>query len=317
MKIVVLDSKIFGIDMDLSILNNLGDTKIYFETNKDNIISHIADSDIVVTNKVSITKETIDACPSVKMICVAATGYDIVDVKYCVNKKIAVTNVPCYSTESVAQITITMALYLASKFGEQMLSVKSGEYSNGSSKDMISSLSFNEISKMTWGICGYGTIGKKVANIAKSLGCKVIVYSRKKYEDIECVPLDDLCKKSDIISLHLSLNDSTYNIISEDKIKLFKKNCIFINTARGLLTDEKALANAVVNNRIFGLGIDTYSEEPLPLNHPFSIIKNRPNVCFTPHIGWCSQEARKKLVEELYNNINSFINGCPRNLVGQ
>ena len=315
MKIAVLDQSTMGDDLDLSPLMDDGnEVKVYRNTSEEQIPEHLHGCDIAVINKVKLRGETLCRCSSLKLICVAATGYDNVDIEYCRQNGIAVCNVVGYSTDSVAQLTAAMVLYLADHLPEYTESVRSGDYTAGGTANILVPV-VHELAGKTWGIAGYGNIGRKVGAIAEALGCRVIVFKREPVEDAECVTLEELCTRSDILSVHLPLNGGTRGAFSREMISLLRRNCIFVNVARGAVTDEEALADALEEGRIAGLGVDVYSSEPFPESHPFSRIKDRDNVCLTPHIAWGSFEARKRCLDDIVESIRSFREGGNRSRV--
>lgn len=314
MKISVLDASTLGDDLDLSVLSSAGEVTVYDSTMPEEIKEHAADADAVIINKVRLGENELSQCPGLKLICVAATGFDNVDISYCREKGIAVCNVVGYSTSSVAQLAVSMVLYLADHLNEYTSKVRSGEYSHGGVANILKPV-YHELDGKVWGIAGYGNIGGKVGRIAEALGCRVIVFKRNPVEDAKCVDLETLCSESDILTVHLPLNDSTRGIFSADMISKLKKDCIFVNVARGAVTDETALVDAVREGRIAGLGVDVYSREPFTEEHPFWEIKDMPNVCLTPHMAWGAYEARKRCMEEIVLNIASFKEGGNRNRV--
>ncbi|MBP1555102.1 MAG: hydroxyacid dehydrogenase [Oscillospiraceae bacterium] len=315
MKIAVLDSSTLGDDLDLSPLMDDGnEVKVYYNTSNEQIPEHLQGCEVAVINKVKLRGETLCRCGSLRLICVAATGYDNVDIEYCRKNGIAVCNVVGYSTDSVAQLTAAMVLYLADHLPEYTEAVRSGDYTEGGVANMLVPV-VHELAGKTWGIAGYGNIGRKVGTIAKALGCRVIVYKREPVEDADCVTIEELCSRSDILTVHLPLNDGTRGLFSAEMIALLKKDCIFVNVARGAVTDEEALAEALEEGRIAGLGVDVYSQEPFPQTHPFYRIKGRDNVCLTPHMAWGSYEARKRCLADIVESIRSFRDGGTRSRV--
>ena len=270
-----------------------------------------SDADVIVLNKVKITKDVIDNAKRLKLICVFATGYDNIDVKYAREKGIAVCNVPGYSTDSVALFTVATVLNLFTHIDVYRDFVSSGEYEKSGQPNRLIPVN-HELKGKNWGIVGYGNIGKQVACVAKALGCEVLVYKRTPVEGAECVDFDTICQKSDILSLHVPLNDQTRNLLDEAHIAMLKKEAVVINVARGAVTDEAALANAVLEERIGGLGVDVYSKEPFGDDHPFNKIKHLPNVLLTPHMAWGGYETRVRLLGEIKENINSFFAGKER-----
>lgn len=314
MKIAVLDASTLGDDLDLSVLTAAGDVSVFDSTSSAEIADHVSDSEVVIINKVKLGEYELQQCPNLKLVCVAATGYDNVDISFCREKGIAVCNVVGYSTSSVAQLAVSMVLYLANHLEEYTSKVRSGEYSHGGVANILKPV-YHELDGKVWGIAGYGNIGRKVGKIAEALGCRVLVFKRDPVDDAECVDLETLCKKSDILTVHLPLSDTTRGIFSSDLISQLKEDCIFVNVARGAVTDESALADAVRNGKIAGLGVDVYSREPFSEDHPFWQIKDRKNVCLTPHMAWGAYEARKRCIEEIIKNIESFRRGDRRNRI--
>lgn len=314
MKIVFLDASTLGADIDLSLYKKYGELTVYQSTAQEEFADHVADSDVVIINKLKVGRHNLPACPSVKLICVTATGYDNIDTEYCKEKGIAVCNVVGYSTQNVAQLTVAMALSLICHLGEYNRSVADGSYSRGTVANILTPV-YHEIYGKTWGIVGYGNIGKQVGAVAKALGCKVIVHKRTEIEGEECVDIDTLCREADIISVHTPLNDGTRGLISRERIAMMKNDAIFINVARGAVVDEAALTDAVLNEKIGGIGVDVYSKEPFPTEHPYATIAGRDNVIFTPHMAWGSYEARVRCCDEIALNIEAFLAGERRNRV--
>ncbi|MCR5154797.1 MAG: hydroxyacid dehydrogenase [Lachnospiraceae bacterium] len=310
-KIAVLDSATLGEDLDLSALKDYGEFFAYKTTAPEEVCDHLKDAEVALINKVKMNEKTLAGNDSLKLICIAATGFDNVDLDYCKKKGIAVCNVAGYSTESVAQLTAAMALYLSTNIYDFTEHVRSGEYTKGGVANKLTPV-YHEISGKTWGIVGYGNIGKKVGDVARALGCKVLAFKKTPATDVECVDLKTLCAQSDIISVHLPLNDSTRGIISSELISSMKKDAILINVARGAVCDEAAVAKAIKDGKIAGLGCDVYSSEPFPETHPFNEIKEYRNVCLTPHMAWGSYEARKRCLNEICMNIRSFYEGGNR-----
>lgn len=314
MKITLLDAATLGYDMDFDKLGRFGEFDVYPTTPSDKIEERISNSDIVIVNKVRLDGAVLKNSRRVRLICEAATGYDNIDIAWCAAHGIAVSNVVGYSSDSVAQITVATVLSLVSHLNEYSNFVSDGSYSRSGVATRISP-TYREISGSVWGIVGYGNIGRRVAEVAKALGCQVIVCKNTPVEGIECVDINELCKRSDIITLHTPLNDSTRGLIGREQIGLMKKTAIVVNESRGAVVDEEALAEAVKDGRIAGLGSDVYSVEPFSESHPYYEIKDRENVCFTPHMAWGAYEARERCLNEISKNILAFINGNRRNRV--
>ena len=314
MKIAILDKSTLGEDIDLSPVYALGEVVEYETTAPECIAERISDADVVIINKIKLNESNLSAAKNLKVICVAATGYDNIDTVYCKGAGIGVCNVPGYSTDSVAQVTLSMALSLVTHLKEYEGFVRSGEYSASGVANKLTPV-YHELSSLTWGVIGGGGIGTKVAEIAEAFGCKVLVCRRKQEGKFELADIDTICSECDIISLHVPLSDETRNLINADRIKYMKNNAIVINTARGAVTDEKALAEAIKNGTIGGLGVDVYSVEPFPHDHPYTEILGFDNVCFTPHMAWGSYEARNRCIRKIAENIESYFKGEIRNRI--
>ncbi|MBO5136776.1 MAG: hydroxyacid dehydrogenase [Clostridia bacterium] len=314
MKIVMLDSCTLGEGLDFSIFEPLGEFVRYEKTAYGEISSRVFDADVIITNKCKLNAETLAGAESVKLICLAATGYDNVDLNFCREKGIGVANVVGYSTDSVAQVTVGIALELLMHLRQYDAFVREGKYSESGVANRLIPTYF-ELSGKTWGIVGYGNIGRKVGEIAKAFGCNVIVNKREKIEGVECVSLDELFKRADIISVHTPLTDATRGLIGAELIEKMKKNSVLVNTARGAVTDEKAVADAVKSGKLFGFGTDVYSLEPFGEEHPFYEIKDFDNVFMTPHMAWGAFEARERCMAEIVENILAFSDGIMRNRV--
>ena len=309
MKIVILDKMTLGDDIDLSPLYKLNaEIDIFDSTKPDEVEERIINADVVIVNKIKLGENNLSAASKLKLICVAATGYDNIDLNFCASHNISLCNVPGYSTESVAQLTVGMALYLVMHLDDYRGFVNSGEYTNSGIANRLVPV-YHEMSSLTWGVVGGGAIGKRVADIASTLGCNVLMCRRKKDETYKNETIDEVCKNSDIISLHIPLNESTYNIINKERIDEMKDGAVFINVARGNVADEAALAEAVKRGKLGGLGIDVYSKEPFPKDHPYHDIMNMKNVCLTPHMAWGAAEARNRCLSIVAENIRLFFEG--------
>ena len=314
MKIVVLDRLTLGDDLDISAAKAFGEMICCDKTDPDEVESHIGDADVVFVNKVKLNRDNLKNADNLKVICEAATGYDNIDTAFCREKGIAVCNVPGYSVYSVAQVTVSMVLSLANHLTEYTGFTKDGTYSDGASANILKPV-YNELYGKTWGIIGYGGIGSRVGEIAKALGCDVIAFKRTPVEGALCVDIDTLIEKSDIITVHIPLSDATRCLINKERIVKMKKNVIFVNTARGAVTDEEAICEAVRNGSIAAFGTDVYSAEPFKKDSPFYAIRELPNVCLTPHMAWGAKEARERCFSEMLKNMQAFFNGETRNRV--
>lgn len=313
-KITILDSATLGKDIDLTPLNNIGDVCKYEMTSPEVVSVRIADCDVVVLNKVKLDRTNLHFAKQLKVICVAATGYDNIDLEYCRENGIAVCNVAGYSSHSVAQLTFTMVLSLSVHLKEYNDYVKSGKYTAGGVQNHLEP-TYHELCGKTWGIIGYGGIGKQVAKVAEAFGCRVIVNKKNPVEGVECVSVEELCRRSDIITIHTPLDDRTRKLIDSIKLSMMKKTVILVNVARGAVVDEHAVADAVLSGQIGGFGCDVYSVEPFSADHPYNRIKDFPNVCMTPHMAWGAYEARNRCITEVAKNIEAFFAGEMRNRI--
>lgn len=313
-KITVLDAATLGSDIDLGIFNNIGEVDIFPLTEYNQVPQRIANSTVCVLNKVKLDKDVLEGAKNLKLICVAATGYDNIDTEYCKAKGIAVCNVAGYSVNSVSQLTLAMVLSASVKLDIYKESVAQGKYSNGNVQNILTPV-YHELCGKVWGIIGYGAIGRKVGDCAKALGCRVIVNKRTPIDDAECVSLEYLLKESDIITIHTPLTDETRNLIGEKEIAMMKDGVFIVNVARGAVTNEHDVAKAIKSGKIGFFGCDVYSTEPMPINHPFYEIKDYCNVCLTPHMAWGAYESRMRCINEICENIKAFFNGALRNRI--
>lgn len=313
MKIVFLDTKTLGEDIDFSIFKKFGEVELYQMTAPNEVYSRIKDADVIILNKVIINGTNL-ANTSVRLVCVTATGYDNIDTQYCKENDIAVCNVQGYSTDSVAQVTVATVLSLYTKLKEYDKFVCEGQYSE-SDVSLGTKPTFYEISGKVWGIVGMGNIGKKVAQVAQVLGAKVITHSRTPKDGYENVSIDELCKRADIITLHCPLNDESYHLINEQRLAMMKKTAILVNVARGAVVDERALTDAIKNGTIAAAGIDVYSKEPIEKTNPYNEIAGMDNVLLTPHMAWGAYESRMRCMSEIVKNIDAFLDGEKRNRI--
>lgn len=314
MKIVFLDAATIGDDLSYSAFEELGEVVVYSTTSPQEFAEHAKGANVVVINKLKLNAENLPLVPSIELICLAATGFDNVDLAYCRDHNIGVCNVVGYSTQSVAQLTVSMALSLYTNLDAYTNFVRSGEYTRAGLANRLTPV-YHEIAGRTWGIVGYGNIGKQVARVAKALGCRVLVYKRTPEEGVECVDFDTICQNSDILSLHVPLNEQTRELLDAKHIAMLKRNAVVINVARGGVTDERALAEAVLNGALGGLGVDVYTKEPFDDAHPYNRILHLPNVLLTPHMAWGGYETRVRLLEEIKKNVISFCAGQKRSRV--
>lgn len=317
MKIVILERNSVGTDIPVD-YSEFGEVTCYANTvTEEEVRARIADADIVVANKAPMRRETLQDAPLVKLICEFSTGYDNVDTAYCRERGIKVANLRDYCTDMVAQHTFTLALTLLQKLPHYDNYVKSGTYS---AQDRFSNfdIPFYELAGKTWGIVGMGNIGRKVAQIATSFGCKVIFHSITGKSSCTAYPQVDketLLTESDLLSLHCPLSDLSRNFIDADALKKMKRTAILINVARGPVVDNCALYEALKNQEITAAGLDVLEKEPLEIGNPLSTLKDSNQIIITPHLAWASVEARIRCVEETAENIRAFIRGDERNVV--
>lgn len=315
MKITVLDGHALNPgDLSWSEIASLGDFSVFDRTPRELVAERIGNSEIVILNKIQITDELLEKCPNLRYIGVLATGYNVVDVVACKKRGIIVTNIPSYSTEAVAQHTFAYILNWTNRVTEHSSDVSAGGWIK--SRDFSYFLSpLSELCGKTLGIFGYGNIGKKVAQIAKAFGMKVIVCTHGKKstgDENESVSIEELFSKSDFITLHAPLTEETRNIANEKTISLMKKSAFLVNTARGGLVDEVALSNALNSEKIAGYACDVLNSEPMDENCP---LLNAKNCIITPHIAWAAFETRSRLMEIAIENIKSFLSGNAKNVV--
>ncbi len=308
MKIVILDKKTLGDDIDLSGFDSFGEVIKFESTTKEQTQDRVKDADIVVTNKVVIDKKIIDNS-DIKLICVAATGMNNIDLEYAKSKNIVVKNVAGYSTPSVVQTTFSMAFYLIGKLRYLDEYTKSDD---GWVKSPIFThlqKPFFDIAGKKWGVIGLGSIGKDVAKVATAFGATVQYYStsgENSDSSYKRVDLDELLKTSDIISIHAPLNELTKNLINRDNLKLLKDNSLLLNLGRGGIINEKDLSIYIDKSNIL-VGLDVLEVEPMPKSSPFRDVKSLDRLFITPHIAWASVESRVKLVDGICKNIEEFL----------
>jgi glycerate dehydrogenase len=316
MNIVVLDGFTLNPgDLDWSALQLLGDCTLYNRSRPEEILHRAMDADIILTNKAVLSKEILAKLTKAKYIGVLATGYNVVDVSAARERGIVVTNVPAYSTPSVAQVVFAMILEFTHRIRLHADLVQYGAWT------LNPDFSFSrgeliELSGRTMGIVGFGSIGQAVARIAGAMGMNVIVSTKTpgKYSgsDVLFVDQDTLFTTSDVISLHCALTDETKHLINNHRLYQMKHSAILINTSRGGVIDEQALANALNNDRIAGAGLDVLSVEPPPKDHPLLTAKN---CIVSPHYAWATSAARKRLMTTAVENVRAFITGKPVNVV--
>ena len=308
-KIVFLDQATIGKVDNLKLLSKLGSLEVFEITEPEQVVERCKGKEIVIVNKVQMTEAIMKQLPELKLICVAATGINNVDLNYTGNNGIEVKNVAGYSTDSVAQLTFTMLLYLVNKPYYYDTYVKSGAYSRSASFTHHNQ-PFWELKGKRMGIIGLGTIGRQVARIAESFGMEVIFYSttgRNNHISYKRFELDDLLKSSDVVSIHAPLNTQTRNLITYDKMKLMRPCAILLNLGRGGIINEKDLARALNENIIGAAGIDVMEQEPINADNPMLKLFDKEKILITPHMAWASKESRELLLEKIARNIEVYL----------
>lgn len=317
MKIVILDARALNPgDLSYDCIHQFGDVTLYQRTDSEaEAIQRIGDSEIVLVNKVPITETVLAACPNIRLICVQATGYNIVDVDACARRGIPVTNVPSYGTAAVAQFTMALMLEMCHRIGLHNHSVHQGDWAKAETFCYWLTPQM-ELAGKTLGIIGFGRIGRAVGQLAKAFGMKVIAYNRSQCEEgrkiAEYVDLDTIFTQSDIISLHCPQTAETEKLINAETLAKMKDGAMLVNTARGGLVDENALVDALESGKLRYAAVDVVSQEPMPLDNP--LLKTRKCI-ITPHIAWAPVESRQRLLDTVVENIRCFLEGKPQNVV--
>lgn len=315
-KIVFLDYATLG-SSSLAPIEKLGELAVYETTKNDEIQKRACEAEIIVTNKVVLDEKTIASLPKLKLICIAATGVNNVDLKACQKQKIAVCNVKGYSTASVVQSAFSSLFFATSKISFFDNFVKDGSYAKSPIFTCMQN-EFSEISGKTFGIIGFGEIGQKVGRTARSFGAKVVYYStsgqnnKRGYKRVE---LDELLASSDIVSIHCALNEKTKDLIGKEKLLLLSKDAILMNFARGGIVDESAAAEALDAKKLGFYISDVFMKEPIESSSPLLRVKDKNRVVLTPHIAWASTQARDRLIGEITKNIRAFLSGKSNNRV--
>jgi glycerate dehydrogenase len=314
MNIVVLDGHTLNPgDLSWEALRALGICTLHDRTTPGEVVPRARDAEILFTNKTVLSRETILQLPKLRFIGVLATGFNVVDTTAARERGVPVCNVPAYGTKSVAQLVMALILELAHRTGHHAESVRTGRWSR--SPDFCYwDHPLVELDGLTLGIVGYGRIGEAVAQVARAFGMKILAQSRspKKAENVTFVELDTLLRESDIVSLHCPLTPENKGMINTTRLALMKPTAFLINTARGPLVDEPALAAALAGGQIAGAALDVLAIEPPPANH---LLFTAPNCLITPHIAWATRAARQRLMETTVANLAAFLAGRPQNVV--
>jgi glycerate dehydrogenase len=301
-------------DLSWGIFKKISQLTVYERTPPSLVVERIADSDAIILNKISITDKILEQCPNLKYIGVAATGYNVVDIKAAVKHGVTVTNIPAYSTDSVAQHVFAFILNFTNRVSEHAKSVNEGDWIK--CPDFCYWLdSLSELTRKTMGIFGFGSIGRKVAEIAHAFGMKVLIHTHSPSSFTgkeKSVSTEELFSKSDFISLHAPLTDETKEVINSKTLSLMKKTAYIINTARGGLVNEEAVKKALETEQIAGYAADVLVSEPMDKNCPLYGVKN---CVLTPHIAWAPKETRQRLLNTVFENLKEFLEGHPQNVV--
>ena len=311
MKIVVLDGYAANPgDISWEKIASLGELEVHDYTAPEDTLSRIGDAEIVLTNKVLITREIIEKAPNLKYIGVLATGFNIIDLQAAKERGIPVCNVPTYATEAVAQFVFALLLELCHRVGHHNAQVQKMRWTNN--RDFCFwDYPLMELQGKTMGLVGLGRIGQATKKLAEAFGMKVLC-CRSTPDAPGCVPLETLLRESDIVSLHCPLTDKTRHIINAETIGMMKDGVIIINTGRGPLIDDAALRDALISGKVYGAAVDVATVEPIPADNP---LLGLDNCIITPHIAWATGEARQRLMDTVAENIRAFLNGTPVNVV--
>jgi glycerate dehydrogenase len=314
MKIVILDGYTANPgDLSWKELETLGELVVFDRTSADETVTRAADADVVLTNKVLITKDVITQLPRLKYVGVLATGYNVVDIEAAHQRGIIVTNVPAYSTESVAQMVFAHLLTVTNRVEHYAMQNRADRWTNSADFSYSDTL-LTELAGKTFGIVGLGNIGKRVAQIAQAFAMNVIALTSKTTlpDGIKKVELPELLAQSDVLSLHCPLTPDTHHLINADTLKQMKHTAILINTGRGPLIDDQAVADALKAKRLYAFCADVLTEEPPKADNP---LLGLSNAYTTPHIAWATVEARARLVQVAVDNVKAFASGKPQNVV--
>lgn len=309
MKLVFLDTKTIGEDIDLSAYDALGEVVKYGFSTLEEIPERVKDADVLIVNKIAINEQTIGTAKNLKLVCVTATETNNLDKEYLKKRGIAWRNVAGYSTESVTQHTFALLFYLLEKLRYYDDYVKDEKYINDTVFTHFAE-HFNEVNGKTWGIIGLGTIGRRVADIAKAFGAHVIYYSASgspAQEGYEQVDFETLLATSDIVSVHAPLNEYTKDLMDREAFEKMKKTAIFLNLGRGPIVVEQDLYEALETGEIAAAGLDVLCEEPMSETNPLAKIKDSKKLIITPHIAWASVEARNRLMQIIIEQIREFL----------
>ena len=310
-QIVILDGHVANPgDLSWDALSALGEMTVYDRTAPGDVVARIGDASVILTNKVIISADVMDACPKLRYVGVLATGYNVVDIAAARARGIVVTNVPAYSTDAVAQLTMALLLEICHRVGHHSVAVHEGRWT-ACPDFAFWDYPLMELQGRTMGIVGYGSIGKATAKLARAFGMNVLAYSRHGAEEYH-TGLDELYAKSDVVSLHCPLTAENTGMINAATLARMKDGVILLNTARGGLINEHDLRDALISGKVYAAASDVVSAEPIPADNP---LLGLPNMIITPHIAWATREARQRLLTIATENVRCFLAGQPQNNV--
>lgn len=317
MKIVCLEANCLGDDVDLTCLEEFGEVTVYGLSTVEETPERVKDAEVIIVNKVPMNATTLSEAKNLKVICVTATGTNIIDTEYTNSRGITVMNVQGYSTDAVVQHTFALLFYVYEKLSYYDTFVKSGAYVKN---DIFSHFDkrFFELKGKTWGIIGLGEIGRGVAKIARAFGCNIIYYStsgKNNNQEYTRVTLDELLSQSDIVSIHAPLNDQTKDLIGAAEFDKMKDSAVILNLGRGSIINEADLADALEQDKIAAAALDVLSSEPMAADNPLLRIQDSTKLIITPHIAWAAVETRRRVVDEVCLNMRAFLAGVERNTV--
>ena len=320
MKITVLDmdTAAIGNDISFNCMHEFGELNVIGQTDDFRTAEFIGDSDVVICNKSRITREVMELCPNLKYVNTMGTGFDQIDIEAADKRGITVCNIPAYSTDAVAQHTIALILNYYCKISEYAADTLNGGWTEKKYFAVFGRPTY-ELAGKTIGLIGCGDIGKKVARIADAFGMNVLAYNRNpdKLQGIpyiNCVPLEELLRQSDIVSIHAPLNEHTRELINRDTLAMMKNSALLVNTARGGIINEADLAEALNSEKIAAAAVDALTVEPMTGDTP---LRGAKNLTITPHAAWSPIETRQRMVQAVYENLKGFIHGTPQNVVNR
>lgn len=317
MKIAFLDTETLGDDLDLTVFQTLGEVSLHRRTSPDQRVAHLAGVNVAILNKVKIDWALLQACPDLKLVALTATGYNNIDLEAARDLGVAVANVPAYSTASVAQHTLALTLALAGHLPWLNAWCHTGDYSRSGSFTHLSRL-WHELTGRTWGIVGMGHIGRQVALLAEALGAKVVHFSASGRTGDSGWPQlawEDFLAACDVVTIHAPLSEKTRGLFDRQALRKMKPGALLVNTGRGGIVDEAALAEVLDSGHLGGAALDVLEQEPPSPDNPLLRLQHPDRLLLTPHTAWASVEARRRCLHEVYLNVQAFAAGQTRNRV--